>query len=343
MGAPFKKGDFVTFLAPMQDITDAGFMRIVSEFGSPDFFMAEYFRIHEYFYIDPYVLEAVLSRPAGRQVSAQFIGEDEYYICKGIEELSKYQQIQMLDLNVGCSAPKIYKKNVGGGLLRDVKKIASILKAMRGNWDRCLSVKMRLGFENDTQFDDILQVVLDAGVDFITVHGRTVRQLYRGEASYEKIAKASSKTNIPIIVNGDVDTAQKAFYISKNTECSGIMSGRHAVRNPWIFRQIKERLSGKTIFEPTLADVRIYVDKLWQNICHYAPRIKFADSRLKKFLNFVGVGVDSDGKFLYEMRRAKGIDELMKVCDTHLTGQNANVKFNCLGYENLCSRPNHEK
>lgn len=343
MLAPFKKGDFVTFLAPMQDITDAGFMNIIAEFGSPDFYMAEYFRIHEYYYIDPYILEAVLSRPSGNQVVAQFIGEDEFYISKATQELSKYEQIQMLDLNIGCPAPKIYKKNVGGGLLRDVKKIASILKVMRDNWNKCLSVKMRLGFETDAQFEDIIQVILDAGVDFITVHGRTVRQLYRGEASYEKIIKVATQTNVPIIVNGDIDTAQKAYEISKNTLCAGIMSGRHAVRNPWIFRQIKELLNNKTVFEPTLEDVRIYTDKLWKNICHYAPRIKYADSRLKKFLNFVGVGVDSDGKFLYEMRRAKGIDELMSVCDKHLMGSRANIKFNCLGYENLCSRPNHER
>ena len=343
MLAPFKKGDFVTFLAPMQDITDAGFMNIIAEFGSPDFYMAEYFRIHEYYYIDPYILEAVLSRPSGNQVAAQFIGEDEFYIAKAARELSKYEQIQKLDLNIGCPAPKIYKKNVGGGLLRDVKKIASILKVLRDNWNKCLSVKMRLGFETDAQFEDTIQVVLDAGVDFITVHGRTVRQLYRGEASYEKIIKIATQTNVPIIVNGDIDTAQKAYEIYKNTACAGIMSGRYAVRNPWIFRQIKERLNDKNVFEPTLEDVRIYTDKLWQNICHYAPRIKYADSRLKKFLNFVGVGVDSDGKFLYEMRRAKGINELMSVCDKHLTGSNANIKFNCLGYENLCSRPNHEK
>ncbi len=343
MGAPFKKGDFVTFLAPMQDITDAGFMAIIAEFGTPDFFMAEYFRIHEYFYIDPYVLEAVLSRPAGKHVAAQFIGEDEYYICKGIEELSKYEQIDMLDLNVGCPAPKIYKKNVGGGLLRTPKKIESILKVMRESWDRCLSVKMRLGFENDAQFEEVLKIVLDSGVDFVTVHGRSVCQLYRGEACYEKIMSASTETEVPIIVNGDINTAEKALEIRKKSQCAGVMSGRHAVRNPWIFRQINEKLKGKEVFEPTLADVRIYVDKLWQNICHYAPRIKYADSRLKKFLNFVGVGVDKDGKFLYEMRRAKGIDELMRVCDSYLLGPHANKKFNCLGYENLCSRPNHEK
>ena len=249
----------------------------------------------------------------------------------------------MLDLNVGCPAPKIYKKNVGGGLLRDPKKIASILKAMRENWHRCLSVKMRLGFENADNFAEILKVVLDSGVDFITIHGRTVKQLYRGTTDYQKIAYAAEIANIPVIANGDIDCAEKAFEIQQTTKCSGVMSGRHAVRNPWIFRQIKERLNGEEVFAPTLSDVRIYIERLWQNIQDYAPRMKFADSRLKKFLNFIAVGVDCEGVFLREMRRARGIDNLLKVCDTHLCGTNANKKFNCLGYENLCARPNHEK
>ncbi len=343
MSAPFEKGDFVTFLAPMQDITDAGFMDIVASYGAPDFFMAEYFRVHEYFYLDPYVLEAVLARPSGCKVSAQFIGEDEYYICKAIEALSEHAQIDMLDLNIGCPAPKIYRKNVGGGLLRDPKKIASILKTMRANWGKSLSAKMRLGFENSDNFTDLLKVILDEGVDFVTVHGRTVHQLYRGVPDYEKIALGAELASVPVIANGDIDNVQKAKYFKENTKCSGVMSGRSVVRNPWLFRQIKEGVAGKEVFEPTLQDIRGYVDKLWANICYYAPRIKFADSRLKKFLNFVGVGVDSEGAFLYEMRRAQGISELMKVCDRHLLGENASKKFNCAGYENLCSRPNHEK
>ena len=343
MPAPFAKGDFVSFLAPMQDITDAGFMEIVASYGAPDFFMAEYFRIHEYFYLDSYVLEAVLSRPAGKSVSAQFIGEDEYYICKAIEALQEYPQIEMLDLNIGCPAPKIYRKNVGGGLLRDVKKIASIVKVMRSNWNKCLSVKMRLGFENSENFFDIAKVIEDSGVDYITVHGRTVRQLYRGTPDYSKIKKLAESSLLPIIVNGDIDNPQKAFEFQSSTKCSGIMSGRHIVRNPWLFRQIRERIEGRDVFEPTLSDVRGYVDKLWQNICRCAPRMKYADSRLKKFLNFVGVGVDAEGNFLYQMRRAQGIDELLSICDKYLLGENESKKFNCMGFENLCSRPNHEK
>ena len=339
---PFAKGDFVSFLAPMQDITDAGFMRIVASCGAPDFFMAEYFRIHEYYCLDSDVLKAVLSRPAGKTVAAQFIGEDEYYIEKAIDELSQYPQITMLDLNIGCPAPKIYRKNVGGGLLRDAKKIESILKTMRAKWRGCLSAKMRLGFDSSDGFLDIFKTVADCGVDFITVHGRTVRQLYRGGVDYQKIARAAEISPVPVIANGDISTAEKAVEIAKTTKCGGVMIGRHAVRNPWIFLQISQLLRGESAFEPTLADLRKYIDALAANILEQSPKIKHGDSRLKKFLNFAAVGVDSAGDFLRKMRRAEGMDELLRVCDECLLGENAQRKFNCGGYDNLCARPNHE-
>lgn len=343
MSAPFAKGDFVTFLAPMQDISDVGFMNIVASCGAPDFFAAEYFRIHEYFNFDEFVLEAVRSRPAGSRVVAQFIGCDEFYIARAAERLRAYPEVEMLDLNLGCPAPKIYKKNAGGGLLRDPKKVESILKTMRSAWDRCLSVKMRLGFESDEEFPDLFKLVCDCGADFVTVHGRTVKQLYRGRADYAKIARAAASADIPVIVNGDVDCAETAAEIRAETACSGVMSGRGAVRNPWIFRQIREKLAGLPVFAPTLLDVRWYVEMLCENIKRYSPRIKHADSRLKKFLNFIAVGVDENGEFLAQMRRAEGIDALLRVCDAHLAGKNSAEKFNCAGYQNLCARPNCEQ
>lgn len=333
----------MSFLAPMQDITDAGFMRIIAEYGAPDFFAAEYFRIHEYFDFEPRVLEAVLARPAGKKVSAQFIGEDETLLARAAEKLLRYESVDMLDLNLGCPAPKIYRKNVGGGLLRDRRKVESVMRVLRAAWPKTLSVKMRLGFESDAGFWDIFNTLTDCGADFITIHGRTVRGLYREKVSYEKIFEASRKSAVPVIANGDIDAPQKALFIRGNSECAGVMAGRCAVRNPWIFRQFAEALRGEKVFRPTLGDLRGYVEKLWRAIEGCEPKIKYPDARLKKFLNFAGVGVDSEGAFLYKMRRAQGAAELLDVCDKFLTGEFENAEFNCAGYENLCPRPNHEK
>ncbi|MBR7106558.1 MAG: tRNA-dihydrouridine synthase family protein [Opitutales bacterium] len=329
----------VSFLAPMQDITDSGFMQIVDKRGSPDFFIAEYFRIHEFFELDSHVLDSVLWSPD--RVCAQFIGEDETFISRAIDELKKYPQIKMLDLNLGCPAPKVYKKNVGGGLLRDHKKIASIMRVMRSKWEGCFSVKMRTGFDSDTNFAETFKVVLDGSPDFISLHARTVKQLYKGTPNYDKIAEAVSLSNVPVIANGDIVSALRADEVVRKTGCAGVMVGRHAVRNPWIFRQIADKFSGRDVFVPTHSDVRKYVDDLLANI--QSQNLRFPDSRLKKFLNFVGASIDPNGDFLFKMRRAKGIDELLKVCDEFmLENSNAEKPFRQEPYEGVCSRPNCE-
>lgn len=339
MAAPFGKSGVVTFLAPMQDITDADFMQIVATRGAPDYFIAEYFRIHEFFEFEEHVLKTVLSKPGGRPVSAQFIGEDENCILRAIKKLSKYP-IDSLDLNLGCPAPKIYRKNVGGGLLRDVKKIRSLTRIMRDNWGGIFSVKMRIGFDSPENFEDILSAVLDGSPDFITIHARTVKQLYRGDCDYSKIKKAVEISPVPVIANGDITSAKKALDVLKNTGCAGVMVGRHAVRNPWIFRQISEALSSGKPYSPTLGEVRAYVEDLLKSVI--ASSVRYPDSRMKKFLNFIGVAIDRDGAFLREMRLARGVPALMGVCDKFMLGANENLPFPDEPYVGLCSRPNHE-
>lgn len=345
MPFPFSRLAPTLLLAPMQDITDAGFMRIVSERGAPDACISEYFRIHESYELDSKILDGILNPPGGVRVGAQFIGEDEFLIGRAAAEIARrWPQIDMLDLNLGCPAPKIYRKNVGGGLLRDAGKMESVVAAARGAWSGCFSVKMRIGFSDSSEFEPLFERVLRHSPDFVTIHARTVRQLYRGEADYRAISLAVRMAgDIPVIANGDIFSARRAKEVLDSTGCAGVMIGRHAVRNPWIFRQTREVLAGLEPFRPKLSDVREYVDALCENVRSEGVRLKHLDSRLKKFLNFVAVGVDREGKFLFRMRRARGIDELLKVCDEFLLdGGNADKLFALAPYENLCSRPNHE-
>jgi len=324
----------------MQDITDAGFMEILEKRGSPDFAIAEYFRVHEFFEPDPHILDAILRAP--NRVCAQLLAGDESFAKRAVEKLLKYPAIKMLDVNLGCPAPKVYRKNVGGGLLRSPEKVASLLRAVRSVWGGIFSAKMRTGFDSDANFRELLSAVLESGVDFITVHARTVKALYKGEADYSKIALASRLAGeIPVVANGEISSAAKAAAVIARTGCAGVMCGRHAVRNPWIFRQIGDVLANREPFAPTLADVREYVGDLAENIRR--QDLKFADSRLKKFLNFIGTAVDPRGEFLRTMRRARGMDALLKVCDGFLlAGANASKPYPDEPYEGLCSRPNCE-
>ena len=332
----------------MQDVTDLNFMRTVANFGAPDVFVTEYLRVHKDSRLEERILAPMLAQDLSTPVCLQLIGEDLPHIARIIKDALKHPEIKYLDLNLGCPAPKVYRKNVGGALLKDRKKIGEILRLMRAEWPHVLSTKMRTGFADASQFDDLVKCVCDCGVDFITLHARTVKQLYRPSAdhSYTKRAVVLAG-DIPVVANGDITSAFVAKKNLEDTNCAGLMMGRSAMRNPWIFRQTRELLvehkSPSQIFRPTFADVRKYVDSILENSQKYNPKVGNLAGRLKKFLNFIATSIDPDGAFLLQMRRTQSLDELLKVCDTHLIENGrANTLMSDEPFDALCARPNHE-
>jgi len=234
-----------------------------------------------------------------------------------VQELARHP-IAGIDINLGCPAPKVYKKNVGGGLLRDPERIGAILAALREAVPGLLTVKMRIGFEDSANFDRILDIVNENRIDLLTVHGRTVREMYRSEVHYDRIAHAATRSNAPVLANGNVTSADRAAEVVRDTGAAGVMIGRHAIRNPWIFRQCRERFAGLPRTAVSLTDVREYVERLYR-----ATRVAEVPERahvnkMKKYLNFVGQGVDPRGAFLHDMRRAESERELFEICDRHL-------------------------
>jgi len=248
-----------------------------------------------------------------------------------------------IDLNLGCPAPKVFKKNVGGGLLRDPAKIEQILATMRAAAPGLFTVKMRAGFEDDRHLDAILGLLDKHGVDLLSLHARTVRQLYRGEPDYSYVKRAVQALRCPVLANGNITSADKAVEVLASTGAAGVMIGRSAIRNPWIFRQCRERFAGTELFRPRLADVRGYVDRLWEATGEPGLPERHHVPRMKKLLNFVAQGVDPQGAFLREMRRTVLRDDLMRVCDAHLLdGGRGELPFATEPHADVIARPNHE-
>ncbi len=336
-------GQPVTALAPMQDVTTLPFMRAIARRGAPDWFFTEYFRVHETSRLEPYILESITANDTGRPVFAQMIGESLTDLARTVRELSKHP-VAGIDLNLGCPAPKVYRKNVGGGLLRDPAKVDEILAMLRAECPGRFTVKMRIGFDSTDFFDQLLDSVNRHRVDLLSVHGRTVKEMYRAEVHYDFIAHAVRRANCPVLANGNVTSSAKARFVLAETGAAGLMIGRSAIRNPWIFRQIRDASAGRPIFLPTLGDVREYIEDLAVSSATPGIPDKIHGSRLKKFLNFVGQSVDAEGKFLYEMRRAEGLVALMAVCDKYLTaGDWATQPFPQEPYPGLVARPNREE
>ncbi|MEI6598719.1 MAG: tRNA-dihydrouridine synthase, partial [bacterium] len=148
--------------------------------------------------------------------------------------------------------------------------------------------------------------------------------------------------NIPVIANGDVVSATKASDLITKTGALGMMMGRHAIRNPWIFRQWREAQQNLPRFQPTLNDVRIYIQELADECCDAAKATEKQAGRLKKFLNFIGLAIDADGKFLHDMRRTETLADLLKCCDAHLVGTRATEVYPEEPYRGLIARPTRE-
>ena len=361
-------GQPLTALAPMQDVTDLPFMRVMAHYGAPDYFFTEFFRVHAQSRPEKHILRSITENHTGRPVFAQLIGEDIGHMVRTVKELLPYP-VAGIDLNMGCPAPKIYKKNVGGGLLRDPAKIDQLLGALRDAVPGLFTVKMRIGFDSTVNYERILELINKHSVDLLSVHGRTVKEMYRSEVHYDFIAVAARTVRCPVLANGNVTSAAKAAEILATTGARGVMIGRHAIRNPWIFRQTRELFatttggpapashslgegwspraantataSNPTVFQPTLADVREYIDRLYRETnnpdCPESAHV----AKMKKYLNFVGQSIDASGAFLRDMRRAMTEADLFAVCDRHLLAE-PTKSFANEPYPGIIARPNCE-
>src|SRR5476649_1430688 len=156
--AGLQSGQPLTALAPMQDVTDLAFMGVISHYGAPDYFFTEFFRVHAQSRPEKHILRSIDENATGRSVFAQLIGEDLGHLSRTATELLRHP-VAGIDLNLGCPAPKVYKKNVGGGLLREPERIGEILATLRAAVPGLFTVKMRIGFDDAAHFDRIVDLV----------------------------------------------------------------------------------------------------------------------------------------------------------------------------------------
>jgi tRNA-dihydrouridine synthase B len=306
----------VLSLAPMQDVTTLEFMRVIARYGGPDVYWTEFFRVHGDSRPEKWILDSITKNPTGRPVIAQMIGNDIPALVRNAKLLQQYP-VAAIDLNLGCPAPIVYRKCAGGGLLREPQKIDAILGALRDAVKIPFTVKTRIGFETPEEFDALLKIFAKHPIDLLTVHARTVKQMYRPGVRYDLIAQAAHEMKCPIFANGNVFSASQAQKIISETGVRGLMIGRGAIRNPWLFNQIRAQLRGEKIILPTGRDVLNYVRELWEN--EITPGVKELSQvqRMKKFMNFIGEGVDE--RFLHEIRRVATTTDFFRVCENYLT------------------------
>jgi tRNA-dihydrouridine synthase len=302
-------------LAPMQDVTTLQFMRVIARYGGPEVYWTEYFRVHGDSRPEKWILESITQNPTGRPVVAQLIGNDIPALVRTVRELQKYP-VAAIDLNLGCPAPIVYRKCAGGGLLREPEKIDAILGALRDAVTIPFTVKTRIGFASPDEFDELLPVFAKHPIDLLTVHARTVKQMYRPGVRYDLIARAAKELHCPVLANGNVFSAAQAKDLLAETGVRGLMIGRGAIRNPWLFDQIRAEISGEKIKMPVGRDVLAYIRELWESEITPGASESAQVQRMKKFMNFIGEGVSE--KFLHDIRRGNTTADFWRVCEHFL-------------------------
>jgi tRNA-dihydrouridine synthase B len=304
-------------LAPMQDVTDLAFWRLMTSYGGADLYFTEYFRVHATSNLEKDILRSITENPTGRPVAAQMIGNDIPSLVRTARELQQYP-IAAVDLNLGCPAPVVYRKCAGGGLLRDPARVDAILGALRDAVSIPFTVKTRLGFDSPAVFDELLAVFARHSLDLLTVHGRTVQEMYRSEVHYDYITRAVAAMPCPVLANGNVHSARNASEILRQTGARGLMIGRGAIRNPWLFHQIRQYQRGEPVFVPRGLDVLAYVEALYEAVCTPGVGESAQVQKMKKYMNHLGLGVDAGGRFLHRIRRVESRRDFFQVCEDFL-------------------------
>lgn len=301
----------------MQDVTHLPFWRVMTRCGGADLYYTEYFRVHATSNLEPWIREAIVQNPTGRPVIAQMIGNDIPALVRTARMLQELPVVAV-DLNLGCPAPVVYRKCAGGGLLRDLPRVDAILGALRDAVRVKFTVKTRIGFDTPDVFPRLLPILARHSLDLLTVHGRTVAEMYRSEVHYDLISQAVAAVPCPVLANGNIDTAARAEAVLRDTGARGLMIGRGAIRNPWLFRQIRQRLRGEPIVLPLGRDVLEYIRLLYDTVCLPEVREAAQVQHMKAYLNFIGEGVEPTGRFLHDIRRVTTRADFFRVCAEHL-------------------------
>ena len=249
-------GEFPLLLAPMEDVSDPPFRAICKEYGADVMFT-------EFISSEGLIRDAFKSLQKldifeyERPIAIQIFGHDINSMRKSTEICEKVIP-DFIDINYGCPVKKVTCKGAGAGILKDIPKMVKMTKEIVNSTHLPVTVKTRLGWDDNSKYIvEVAERLQDVGIKAISIHGRTRKQMYKGEADWSLIAKVkeNNRIKIPVFGNGDVDCAQSAKQKKEKYGVDGIMIGRGAIGYPWIFNEIKHFLkTGELLNKPNLKE-----------------------------------------------------------------------------------------
>ena len=297
-------------LSPMAGVTDISFRRLLKQRGGIGLTVSEFISVEGLTRNNPKSKRQMRFYENERPFAVQIFGGQPERM-RMAAEMAEEVGADILDVNCGCPAPKVVKHGGGSGLLRDLPRLETILKEIKKAITIPLTIKIRAGYSDSTiNAIETAKLAETCGVEHIALHGRTKEQGYRGAANWDLVKQIKEVVRVPVSGSGDVMTIQQALERFRGTGCDGVLIGRGAMANPWIFRQIEETIRDREPFQPTLQDKRALLLEYFEMLREDMPEMS-AIGRMKQLAGQFTRGLQGGALFRTAIYHSHSVEEIL--------------------------------
>ena len=311
------------FLAPMQEVTTAPYRQFCRKFGKIGLVSVPMLYTKRIQNNPRTILSNLYKIEKERPISVQLIGSDLIALRESIDFLESYQ-FDVLDINAGCPSKRAVKAKEGGYLLNDLKKLSSLIKVATKYSSHLVSLKVRTGFNNSDNIDKLAKIVNKSSIDFITIHGRTVKdRFYDAALNLKAVKKLKELSKIPVVGNGSISSPQSAKKFLNFTKVDAIMIGRETMGNPEIFHQINRYLKEgiELVFNNNLIKMKKHIELYEHCIDNYIdensefpyPIERYKFMELKRNSIWLTKNIQTSTDVRIKISKAKTLDELQDI------------------------------
>ena len=277
-------------LAPMAGVTDSSFRRLIKELSGVGLIVTEFISVEGITRGNMRTHRMMKFLPEERPLSIQIFGYDDERMVAAAEIIEE-AGADIVDINCGCPAKKVVNGGGGSSLLRDLPQLEKILRRVRRAVSIPVTMKIRTGWDDSTiNAVEVARIIEDCGANMVAIHGRTRTQGYSGRADWDVIASVKRTVSIPVIGCGDITTPEQALQRLDESGVDGVMIGRGAIANPWIFRQTAETMQGRQVYQPLLAEKQRVLHRYYELLRDELPE-RALSGKLKQMCGYFTHGL----------------------------------------------------
>lgn len=327
---PFKIRDIdidpPLILSPMAGVTDYTFRRLIKRRGGVGLVVSEFISVEGLTRNNPKSKRQMRFDESERPFAVQIFGGQPERMAMGAE-MAEEVGADIVDVNCGCPAPKVVKNGGGSGLLREPERLETILKAIKRSISIPLTLKLRTGYTESTiNVVDVAKMAEQCGVEHIQVHGRTREQGYKGLANWEIIRQVKEAVSVPVSGNGDVTNIENGMKRWRESGTDGILIGRGAMQNPWIFRQFEDVLEGREPYRPDVTEKKAVLLEFFEMCLDEMPEL-VALGKMKQLAGQFTKGLVGGAQFRQTLYHSHSAEEILDNITTYFASLERHETF----------------